>query len=584
MNLSQYMIERKSMNNQITQALILGAERVSAWADLLDAINVYPVADGDTGRNLKISLSPLRDLAADRDRTIHRLLLNARGNSGNIAARFFSAFLSADSLDAIPAAARKGRDQAWKAVHDPKPGTMLTVFDALADALEGALVEADRAFSDAVIARLEAAVRSTPELLPRLKEAGVVDSGALGMFLYFEGFFKSLSGEAENFRPVTSVFGDQLRIASSFTSEQEEGYCVDLTLNAGGKNDETVKMLSDLGESVVVIPGDDFVKVHLHTGDTSEVRRRMESLGDIISWSHESLGEQMREFSARGFKQAIHVMTDAAGSVTRDDARRLGITLLDSYVSVGDLDAPETCVNPADLYAAMRGGMAASTSQASEFERHELYRSVTSRHDRVLYLCVGSAYTGNYGVARRWQAANDPDNRFTVIDTGAASGRLGAIALAVAAHSINSRDADAVIDFARRAVDRCQEYIFIDNLKFLAAGGRISKTKAFFGNMLNMKPVVTPTAEGVISAGTAKNLYEQRAFALDRLAFPGTGSKPFILLQYTDNRSLVEEFVMPAVTKACPGAEIKLQPLSLTTGVHTGPGTWSMAFLPEIVI
>src|SRR5512137_2649817 len=96
--------DHNTMSDPIMRAFILGAERVAAWADLLDSINVFPIADGDTGRNLKISLAPLRDLDNDRGRTIHQLLVHARGNSGNIAARFFSGFLSADSPEAVPAA------------------------------------------------------------------------------------------------------------------------------------------------------------------------------------------------------------------------------------------------------------------------------------------------------------------------------------------------------------------------------------------------------------------------------------------------------------------------------------------------
>jgi len=571
------------MNNSIIQAFIRGAERVSAWADLLDSINVFPVADGDTGRNMKISLSPLRDLGTDRERTVHLLLINARGNSGNIAARFFSGFLSADSMEAIPAAAKLGRDRAWKAVHDPKQGTMLTVFDALVEALEDVPIEPDGKFSAGIIARLERAVRSTPELLPRLKEAGVVDSGALGMFIYFEGFFKSLSCDAKDFRPITAIFSDQLRIASSFTTKNEEGYCIDITIDTGKHKGETLEMLSELGESVVIIPGDDYVKVHLHTDDAEVVRKRMESVGSIIRWSDDDLGEQVREFRFQKSRQAIHVMTDAAGSVTRDDARRLGLTLLDSYITVEDFAAPETCIKPADIYVSMRRGARVSTSQASEFERHELYRSVMSQHPRVLYICVGSAFTGNYDVAMVWKSKYDPENNMAVIDTGAASGRLGVIAIAVAQFSNSSNDADAVIEYARRTVERCEEYIFIDNLKFLAAGGRISRTKAFFGNMLNVKPVVTPTAEGVVQAGTAKSLDDQVSFALEKLAATcPPGSRPFVMLQYTDNRSIVENTVMPEIERRFPHAEIKFQPLSLTTGVHVGPGTWSLAFLPEM--
>ena len=85
------------MDAPFAQALIAGVERVTAWADLLDEINVFPVADGDTGRNLVVSLSPLRRIALGREQIIRELLLSARGNSGNIAARFFSGLLMADA-------------------------------------------------------------------------------------------------------------------------------------------------------------------------------------------------------------------------------------------------------------------------------------------------------------------------------------------------------------------------------------------------------------------------------------------------------------------------------------------------------
>lgn len=568
------------MNDSIRHCFVTGTERVAAWADLLDSINVFPIADGDTGRNLKISLSPMRDLGNDRDATIHKLLVNARGNSGNIAARFFSEFLKAESIEEIPDTARRGREQAWNAVHDPKPGTILTVFDALADVLETTAIEATGRCADIVLSSLEQAVRSTPELLPRLKEAGVVDSGALGMYIYFEGFFKSLAGTSD-FKPIMSVFGENLRIGSSFSYEAEEGYCVDVTLNAGNRKDEAIRVLSQLGESVVVIPGDDFLKVHLHTSDRSAVKKRMESLGGIIRWSDDDLGEQVRDFSRKEIRQAIHIMTDAAGSVTRDDACRLGITLLDSYITVEDLAAPETSIGPEDLYAMMRRGARITTSQASEFERHELYRSVTDLNHRVLYLCVGSAFTGNYNVALAWKKMHDPDNRLAVIDTGAASGRLGIIALAVSRFSANAATADAVFSFAREAIDASREYLFIDDLHYLAAGGRISKTKAFFGSMMNIKPVVSPTAEGVVKAGTARTLDEQIGFALQRIGECASGSRPFLMVQYTDNRSVMEDVVIPELLRHYPAAEMKLQPLSLTTGVHTGPGTWSLALLPE---
>ena len=119
------------MTPEFKKALVTGVERVAAWSDVLDDINVFPVADGDTGRNLIASLTPLRYLEKKPDDTIYSLLMSARGNSGNIAAQFFSGLLNAESVVTLAEAVASGREKALKAVHQPVAGTMLTVLDDL---------------------------------------------------------------------------------------------------------------------------------------------------------------------------------------------------------------------------------------------------------------------------------------------------------------------------------------------------------------------------------------------------------------------------------------------------------------------
>ena len=165
------------MTTDFKQALITGVERVAAWSDVLDDINVFPVADGDTGRNLIASLTPLRYLEENLEDTTYRLLLSARGNSGNIAAQFFSGFLETDSHADLARAAASGREKALLAVRQPMPGTMLTVLDNLVTFLNTHAFEQSVAYVEGVVDMLEASVRTTPDLLPRLKKAGVVDSG-----------------------------------------------------------------------------------------------------------------------------------------------------------------------------------------------------------------------------------------------------------------------------------------------------------------------------------------------------------------------------------------------------------------------
>jgi len=568
------------MEKIFTHALVSGVERVAAWADLLDDINVFPVADGDTGRNLVVSLSPLRQTALGREVVVRELLLSARGNSGNIAARFFSGLLMADGAANLAGAIRQGRDRAWLAVSDPKPGTMLTVFDVLAEAVEEPPATFDATWREGVIRKLEAAVLATPELLPKLKAAGVVDAGALGVFIYLEGFFNTLTGHTGVFRPITEVFGKYLKISPAFQESDETGCCVDTVLQVGGDDNETLKRLFPIGESVVVLRDGEYLKVHLHAADGEKARGDLAAVGDVVRWSADDLDAQISSFRRRRVDLPIHIMTDAAGSVNRENTAELGLTLLDSYITVGDKCLPETHFAPEELYAAMRRGVKVSTSQASVFERHEHYQSLLQRYPRVLYLCVGSVFTGNYSVALEWKKANDRDDRFTIIDSQAASGRLGILVVAAARFARAARNAEAVIAFARENAARCQEYVFLDKLQYLAAGGRLSKTSAFFGDMLHMKPIISPLAEGAKKMGVVRDRAGQLAFALDKLAVLGEGKNALIMLEYSDNAEWVAGAVQPEIVRRHPLAEILLHPMSLTSGAHMGPGTWAVAFLP----
>jgi DegV family protein with EDD domain len=181
-----------------------------------------------------------------------------------------------------------------------------------------------------------------------------------------------------------------------------------------------------------------------------------------------------------------------------------------------------------------------------------------------------------------WKREHDPEDRFAVIDTGAASGRLGVLALATAAYAFEAGESGHIIAFARKAIDRCEEYVFLDRLEYLAAGGRLSKTGAFFGDMLRMKPIVSPMAEGANKVGVVRNRDEQVRFALAALERSlQQGEKALIMLEYSDNKSWVEE-VKSELAQRYEEARIIVHPLSLTSGAHMGPGTWAVAFLPDI--
>ncbi len=559
-----------------------GVERLAAWSDLIDAINVFPVADGDTGKNLVVTLAPLRNGTLDAQSLAAAVASAAVGNSGNIGAAFLSGFLAKGWPEDLGRAAARGRDAAYHAVAEPKPGTMLTLFDTFADQAVSAPFD-DPAGAERIIESLDAAVRSTTDSLPVLKAAGVVDAGALGLFVLLESVLLRISGRGGAAPPIPDRFGARVRLSPGFRPLPEPGYCVQTFLHPGNGEASVLERIRACGESVVISRLEERLKVHLHTDDLPSTRKRLERIGRTEGWSQERMAPPKPVPSASdGDVPAfppIHVMTDGAGSLDRRTAEELGITLLDSTIVIGGRSLPESELSPDELYAAMRSGRKVSTAQAPTAERRERYRRALDRHGKVLYLCVGSAYTGNYAAATAWQGEHDGADGMAVIDTGAASGRLAVLALAVARYARAAASSEAVVRFAETILERCEEYLYLEQLGYLAASGRLSRTGAFFGDMFHVKPIITPRPEGARKVGVVRSRRGQVRHALSRLAEAARrGRLEMILLEYSDNREWVEA-VAARVREARPESEVLLQPLSLTSGAHMGPGTWGVAFL-----
>lgn len=565
----------------LESAFAAGYASLSAWSDLLDRINVFPVADADTGANLRISLSPLRACDQDPKQTAERIIRSATGNSGNIAAAFFAALLGATSVDDLAQRADEGCRRARQAIADPKDGTMLTVFDALSEVLKRS-VPLDAASCETILAALRQTVLTTAQTQEDCRSAGVVDAGALAMYIFFDGFFRTLTGLGGTSPSLFALFPGRLAVSAGYRPAAGEAYCVDVLLAPTDANPLDPKALAELGESLVVVPEQARLKIHVHTPDPQGLRTRLAGLGEVAGWSAEPLaagGEDLGQPTRAG---CLHIMTDAAGSLPRELARRHRISLLDSYIVSGDTARPESLCDPEAVYALMRQGHRLTTAQASLAERHLHYRSVCEEFGRTLYLCVGSAYTGNHGVALAWQRQQEGEPLLEAVDTGAASGRLGLIALLTGRLALRTDDADAVRTFGLSLVETCREYVFIDTLRYLVAGGRVSLASGLFGDLLHLKPVISPTPAGVRKMGLVRSRASQLAFALAKASMEiDNPTRAVLFLQYSDNETWVREEAQPQLQSLLPAAEILVVPLSLTAGVHMGPGTWALAFAEE---
>lgn len=308
------------------EMILAGAERLEKNADLINALNVFPVPDGDTGTNMKMTFSSgadyVRQSSAKHVGELSQvlakgLLMGARGNSGVILSQIFRGFSkSITKLETLNAetfahAFIGGVESVYKAVMKPVEGTILTVARESALAGEEKAKETDDIIEvlEAICIEGAASLERTPDLLPVLKQVGVVDSGGKGLLTIYEGFLAVLKGEATYVEEKISATAS---IHAGFDNEDEHplsmddityGYCTEIMVQIG-LNASTDKVfdydafrntLNEMGDSLLVVADDEIIKVHVHTEDPGQVMRLGQEYGELIRIKVDNMREQVRE-------------------------------------------------------------------------------------------------------------------------------------------------------------------------------------------------------------------------------------------------------------------------------------------------
>ncbi|MCM3237765.1 DAK2 domain-containing protein [Heyndrickxia oleronia] len=310
---------------RFAEMVIKGANHLASNAKIVDALNVFPVPDGDTGTNMNLSMtSGAKEVQKNvQDHIGHvaaalskGLLMGARGNSGVILSQLFRGLGKAIennkevTTKEFAAALEAGVETAYKAVMKPVEGTVLTVAkDAAKKAVEIAKIEIDFIpFMESIVEEAKKSLNRTPELLPVLKEVGVVDSGGQGLVFVYEGFLAELKGEALpnestiSFSMNEMVSAEHHKNAQSFmnTEDIEFGYCTEFMVKF--EEDKLKKHpfseekfrneLSRFGDSLLVVSDDELVKVHIHSEQPGEVLTFGQQYGNLINMKIENMRQQ----------------------------------------------------------------------------------------------------------------------------------------------------------------------------------------------------------------------------------------------------------------------------------------------------
>ncbi len=302
----------------LVKMFLAGAHNIEAKKEIINELNVFPVPDGDTGTNMSLTImAAAKEVAALNKPTMKDLakaissgsLRGARGNSGVILSQLLRGFTksireeSEIDVTGLAAACSRARETAYKAVMKPKEGTILTVASGIAQKAAQMAQETDdlEVFLPAVIQYAEEVLLKTPDMLPVLKEAGVVDSGGQGLLEVIKGAYDAFLGKEVDYTEITSsVTLSAVKSAPAEEVDIKFGYCTEFIIlvekEFTEKDEQEFKAyLSSIGDSIVCVADDDVVKVHVHTNDPGLAIQKALGYGQLSRMKIDNMREEHQE-------------------------------------------------------------------------------------------------------------------------------------------------------------------------------------------------------------------------------------------------------------------------------------------------
>lgn len=582
--------------------ILAGVRSVSREREELDRINVFPVPDGDTGTNLTLTLRSIADAVRPmKSRSLAEVagvaaeasVLGARGNSGMLFSYLLLGFAqsvgeklragSSEVAEAFSVAASRLHE----ALEDPVEGTIVSVVRDMADAGiaggkagDGDLVPWLRDLQEAA----ERSLRRTRELLPALKEAGVVDAGAKGIVVFFEGVLGLIEGRVEtgvleesepDFRPPS------LYLARESGAGADEGrYCTQVVIR--GELPETPiirKALTGFGTSTIIIRSGSVAKVHIHSDDPQEIIAILARFGSIES-------EHIEDTLLAG--TASHhtaVLTDSASDLPREWVERHGVHVVPMQVVVGeDVYRDGIDLQPDELLALMEdaGSRQPKTSQPTPAAFATAAQGAIDHGAKeLLGIFVSSALSGTCtsGAKVLRQFDGVP---VEVIDSRSASLGVGLLVIRAIELLEQGYDLTALATELRRVRDQSNVFFTVDTMEHLFRSGRISRTKALLGGMLGVKPILSLTPDGrIVPIGRARGREAVVEAVLDLLDERLKDARQIRFgVAHFGAEAVAEQIAEMLRTRYAP-KELLVGPASASLGVHTGPGTWALAYQIE---
>lgn len=580
--------------SRFRQAIINGAARIIKNLEHLNSINVFPVPDGDTGINLALSFKgALRRISRFKDENLGRFLKNfaesfvieAKGNSGVIFSQFLIGFANAlenkkraeakDVAEALRVAAQK----TYTALEKPREGTILTVIKETAEEADETAKRENNLLTifENALKRAKRALEKTPELLPELKKKGVVDSGGLGFVLFLEGIVDALRGKKEEL-PEVEISEKE----SEFIEEGEikERYCTEAVLEANDIDGKTLKMLlAALGGSLIIVGAGRLFHIHIHTNWPQKVFKILKEKGKILKKKVDDMVAQNLKVS----KKTVGIAVDSTADMPPDVAMENGIQVVPQKIIVDGKVYLDSINMTRDEFIGIlkKKGVKLATSQPAPVDFESAYKKLLESHKSILVITVASHLSGTIRSAE--VAAKNFDVPIKVFDSRRISFAETLLALRAVDKVREGWDIERIYDYLEKLVPYSYFLFTLDTFKYIVRSGRIRWTTGKFAQLLNIKPIMTLSNEGVIekkglALGKKRVLKKIKEYLLNEL----DRSREYdFAIAYVDTPEIVFE-LKPFIMENFKVKRFFEGQITPVIALHVGPGAYGVFALPYL--
>nr|WP_321304626.1 DegV family protein [uncultured Sphaerochaeta sp.] len=567
----------------------------------INNINVFPVADGDTGSNITHTLNSILSntdgsgSVADISNNFARAaLIGARGNSGMIIAQFFHGFsliakefeeLTVNAfIDSVKAAVT----EAYNAVETPMEGTILTVMRSWANQLsqaEGSNIPIPIQLRRALRAARKAEKETTNQM-ELLRQLGVVDAGAKAFVSILEGVDQYILNPARVFFE-TDLF---IHVApegmeSSHTHENARyRYCTEALLHISeGEGQRVKEAVMGLGDSLVIGSYEDQMKVHLHTDDPALMFERLGRCSHIAEQKVDDMHMQQLAVSSRISNTVI--VTDSSADIPQEVVDELRIYRIPQLIQIGETSYFDriTISSPLLLKIMDNRSQKVSSSMPSIGEIQRNLEFLTQHYEHIVVLSVSSKLSGTYNAYRvAAKALQEKGADISIIDTKLNASAQGLVAEEAARAIARGEQGESLLHYIRETAERTTILVSVQSLEMMVAGGRIPKKLGSLLLKLHLKPVVGLTKEG---GGAFHGIRLSRAGSISALVgrfmkvYRESGIQAYGL-SYIGNAGLATS-VSQIVERETGIKPMFVEQASPVIALHAGKGSISLSFIAK---